>query len=156
VQFSTAIALRSEEERSWAEQAVELLARYDEGEIEVDDEGRVPEGIDPDRILPECEYLGFQAEVEEAGLWIYAEEVGTPEFVVPLVQAYLRRFDPQGCHGFEWANTCSKMRIDEFGGGAVFITADEARWMASNRSVAEQIAAHNAGKTGGVGLATAG
>lgn len=40
--------------------------------------------------------------------------------------------------GFEWADTCSKPRLDAFGGGAMFVTATEIRGMHTSRWLAEQ------------------
>lgn len=43
----------------------------------------------------------------------------------------MKRFDLPGYAVIEWANTCSKLRAGEFGGGAVVITKNEARSMST-------------------------
>jgi hypothetical protein len=53
----------------------------------------------------------------------YSEESGDIDAVAVIVQAYLRKFAPARCFGLAWAMTCSKPRIGEFGGGAMFVTA---------------------------------
>jgi hypothetical protein len=53
------------------------------------------------------------------------------ESLVDLLQDFLKKNRPDSYLGFEWANTCSKMRLDEFSGGAVFITADKTDWVST-------------------------
>jgi hypothetical protein len=66
-----------------------------------------------------------------ADLWLYAEEGCDLESLVDLLQDFLKKNRPDSYLGFEWANTCSKMRLDEFSGGAVFITADKTDWVST-------------------------
>lgn len=141
LRFSTVIALRDEEELTWAQQVIAFLNRWEEDEAKPgDDPYNVVDNLaDPD-------YLGFQVEITDGGLWIYADERGTPENVVSLVQAYLRCFDPKGCFAFEWAVTCSKMCVDEFSGGGVFITATTDEWITAGQWTAQKIAAHHAAR----------
>ena len=70
----------------------------------------------------------FREEPEDRHLWIYAEDTGTLEHVAHLVQKFLKRFHPDQCWSLSYATTCSKPRVGQFGGGAVFVTADEIRW----------------------------
>ena len=48
--------------------------------------------------------------------------------MVHLVQKFLKRFRRDQCWSLTYANTRSKPRLGEFGGGAVFVTADEICW----------------------------
>lgn len=142
-QFSTVVPLRNEAELSWAREIIALLDRWENG-------GAPQEAPDPDNLIEsliDSDFLGFEIQVSDGDLWIYADQCGTPENVVPIVQAYLRRFDPQGCYAFEWATTCSKMRPDEFSGGAVFITATTDEWMTASQWTADKIAAHQSART---------
>lgn len=88
------------------------------------------------------ECVGFAASFEDDGrtLWVYSEDSGTPEDAATLVQEFLGRFRPDDTLGFEWANTCSRPLVEAFGGGAVFVTAEEQRWMGSGHWLAEQAA----------------
>ena len=45
--------------------------------------------------------------------------------MIHLVQKFLKRFRPDQWWSLTYAATCSKPRVGEFGGGAVFVTADE-------------------------------
>lgn len=54
---------------------------------------------------------------------IFADECGNPQHVAPVLEAYLQKFNPTGVLTFGWAYTCSKMRSDQFGGGAAVVTA---------------------------------
>lgn len=51
-------------------------------------------------------------------LWIHDDPTGDPERVIAFVLLCAEQFDLQGLWGFEYANTCSRPRIDAFGGGA--------------------------------------
>tara|TARA_B100000497_G_C7623662_1_gene374753 strand:+ start:406 stop:831 length:426 start_codon:yes stop_codon:yes gene_type:complete len=69
------------------------------------------------------------AEAEDDTVWIASEEGTDLEFLADVLQDYLQHNDPEGSIGFTWAETCSKLRVDEFGGGAVFITHDNQVWL---------------------------
>ena len=66
-----------------------------------------------------------------ADLWLYAEEGADLDCLVDFLQDFLKENRPDSYLGFEWANTCSKMRLDSFSGGAVFITADKTDWVST-------------------------
>jgi hypothetical protein len=51
-------------------------------------------------------------------LWIYSEDHGDPEQVIRFVLLCAEAFDLHGKWAFSWALTCSKPRLDGFGGGA--------------------------------------
>jgi hypothetical protein len=92
--------------------------------------------IDKSNDDPSGEYTDIgSTEIERrddgADLWLYAEEGADLESLVDLLQDFLKENRPDSYLGFEWANTCSKMRLDEFSGGAVFITADKADWIST-------------------------
>ena len=61
-------------------------------------------------------------------LWLYAEESGNPDHVAWLVQKFLQKFRPDQYWSLTWAATCSKPRVGEFSGGAVFVMRCM-RWM---------------------------
>jgi hypothetical protein len=82
----------------------------------------------------DCDTLDFDYEFDDDDtdwghhLWIYVEESGDPARPAQLVQKFLRRFRPDQCWGLTFAQTCSKLRVGDFGGGAVFVTADKIKW----------------------------
>lgn len=62
-----------------------------------------------------------------------AEGEGTDlEALADVLQSYLQEWNPTGHIGFTWADYCGKLRPDEFGGGAVFITAKKQDWLHSS------------------------
>jgi hypothetical protein len=80
-------------------------------------------------------------------LWFYTEEWGNASNVAWLVQKFLRKFRPDQCWSLTYSTTCSKPRVGEFGGGAVFVTADEIKWQNAYDFVEEQHAAFKAKQT---------
>ena len=63
-----------------------------------------------------------------AHLWLHSGEGGDLEAVGHLVQKFLRQFRPQDGWCLTYATWCSKPRVGEFGGGAMFVTTYEIRW----------------------------
>jgi hypothetical protein len=87
--------------------------------------------------------LGVKMDVDrETGpgaLWIHADEYGEPEHVTRFVLRCAEAFDLEGAWGFCWSLTCSKPRIEGFGGGGLVLdlamretvaTIDCADWLA--------------------------
>jgi hypothetical protein len=60
------------------------------------------------------------------------------------VQKFLKKFRPDQCWSLTYATTCSKPRAGEFGGGAVFVTADEIKWQNAYDFIEDQRAAFKA------------
>lgn len=58
---------------------------------------------------------------QPGSLWISSDGGGNPEHVIAFVLRCAETFDMKGTWGFCWANTCSRMRLDGFGGGAQII-----------------------------------
>jgi hypothetical protein len=67
-------------------------------------------------------------------LWLYEEESCNLESPVELIHQFFKRhqffkkFRPTEYLVLSWAETCSKMRVDEFGGGECLITGDWVYW----------------------------
>ena len=66
--------------------------------------------------------VGFVMEVDHENnpglLWLHSDEHGEPEHVIRFVLRCAEAFDMSGLWGFTWALSCTKPRIDAFGGGA--------------------------------------
>ena len=77
-----------------------------------------------------------QYEIESDGLWLYAEEYGDVERVADIVAAWQQAQAIEAPWVLTWATTCSKMRLDEFSGGAVAVYKGRAEYF-----VPEQLAA---------------
>jgi hypothetical protein len=82
---------------------------------------------------------GFDLEEESASVFFEddGEQVEVKR-VADFLQLYLRKFEPAGRFGFEYAFTGDRHRPDTFGGGACFVTATHVRWMVSNDWLAKQ------------------
>ncbi len=87
----------------------------------------------------------FSEDVDEdwgRHLWVYSEEHGRVDRVAHLVQKFLREFRPDACWSLTYAGTCSKPRVGEFGGGAVFVTATEIKYSNAWEFVEQQRKRH--------------
>ena len=65
--------------------------------------------------------IGFVAQPSlgtSSTLWLYDEDHGEPEHVIAFALACAAAFDLKGRWGFCWALTCSRPRLDAYGGGA--------------------------------------
>lgn len=62
---------------------------------------------------------------DDHGIWIHTDESCNPEHVAWFIQAIMIKFNIKEPFIFEWAYTCSKPRLDSFGGGACMVTQEE-------------------------------
>ena len=62
--------------------------------------------------------LSIQPEHGGSQLWMRDDVTGDPERLIPFVTRCAAEFGLKGRWGFQYANTCSKPRLDGFGGGA--------------------------------------
>ncbi len=90
--------------------------------------------------------IGFSAaltpEVDPTALWLSAEEDGNPEHVIAFVQRCGEAFGLTGRWGFRWALTCSRMRLDGWGGGAHVLdlaTGETVEWLDCEDWLAERL-----------------
>lgn len=63
----------------------------------------------------------FCWKLEDGCLWLYSEENFDLDHLVLFVQALIHKFMPDHIFAMTWADTCSKPRIGEFGGGWLVI-----------------------------------
>jgi hypothetical protein len=88
---------------------------------------------------------GFTLTVQREGgseLWLHDDGSGDPERVVEFVLLCAVEFDLKGLWGFEYANTCSRPRLDAFGGGAHVIdlgTRKTSGWTSTNEWLARAL-----------------
>ena len=79
--------------------------------------------------------IGFTAEsVDEdpAALWLYSDGHGEPEHVIAFARQCGEAFGLTGRWGFCWALSCSRTRLDGFGGGAHVLdlaTGETIEWL---------------------------
>ncbi len=101
--------------------------------------------LETDMDEQECAALGFHADPSpESGpgtLWIHSDEWGDPEHVIAFVRRCAAEFELAGKWGFSWSYSCSKPRLDSFGGGAVVIDLEgknEPQWTDAFQFIARQ------------------
>lgn len=90
------------------------------------------------------EAWGFRAAFKETEktIWISsADDSFDVEHAVEFVQLVLTKDESKAVVFFEWANTCTKPRLDGFGGGAVAVSADDAEWIIPSQLRDKAIAA---------------
>ena len=75
-----------------------------------------------DQDADDLEVAGFtlarQDAPEDSTLWIHDDEHGDVEAVIRFVLRLAEELDLTGLWGFQYALTCSRPRLDAFGGGA--------------------------------------
>lgn len=148
LQFSLSVPLKTKAELSWAAKTLAAVTRLFDSPGEFDEKRARALGPLGRRIIDEqWDYLDFQWSLEPThnnaqvgSLWLYAEESGNPDQVAAVLEEYLKKFDPTGVIAFSWAYTCSKLRVNEFGGGAAVVTADGTKTLDA-QSWAEDLAA---------------
>lgn len=62
--------------------------------------------------------LSIQPEHGGSQLWMRDDVTGDPERLIQFVKLCATEFGLAGRWGFQYANTCSRPRLDGFGGGA--------------------------------------
>jgi hypothetical protein len=159
LQFSEVIRQITPDEEKWLQEQLEVVYVFDGHEYR---EHELPKELDPTH----AQFVGsrtyrdmedYDASEEDAGfcykfctaedddpdrwgrhLWLSAEEGGDLDRVAHFVQKFLRAFRPGECWSLTWSESCSRPRVGEFGGGALFVTADDVKWQSSCSFIAEQ------------------
>ncbi len=140
-QFSYMIKTKDETEREWLKRMAQALEdAY--GEEQTDELPDNLVALLTDWNQPIEDLYPPNWELDNQGLWLHNDESCGHEFAALISQAYLKKFHPDGCLGFEIGNTCSKARLDGFGGSACFITADGVEWYSTWRWLEEQREEH--------------
>jgi hypothetical protein len=101
----------------------------------------MPENPGPGFVPTEHQDRGrtFTLEHYDNSTVIYAEEYGDTDVLADILQEYMVCFDIEEPIGVEWAFTFSKMRPDEFGGGAFVVTKDDIQWTGTGYWITKQI-----------------
>ena len=109
IMFSEMISELTATEMAWiAERLDEHVQAQDESADGYEDDARV---------------MDFDCAFEPDGFWVYSEEVGNVDCVCDFVQKFLAKFRPDKVWYLNYAWTCSKPRVGEFGGGKAKVTA---------------------------------
>lgn len=105
-EFSVMIPIKTDEDKEWFQGMIE-------------------------EYLESLEYIAFDHAVEDDGVWCYSGESGEPEQVALLAQMFISERQPDLIWCMEYAHTCSRPRVDAFGGGGIVVTKDEIYFMDS-------------------------
>lgn len=115
LQFSTIVPCETEEQQTWL---MERLVAQEDEYI--------------------CEFSRDDAD-RRFDVWVYADEGGQVEYLADIVCEFQTRFSIDKPWSLEFAETCSKPRLDEFSGGAVVCCNGAAYWMHTTQWVEEKI-----------------
>jgi hypothetical protein len=139
LQFSLAVGLRNDGEKEWCREALEYLNEFMHGNIDPEEDGRT-QLYEEMKAFDELEVgcgLEFEWSIDkvedkksacQSELWIQAGESGNPDQVAAFLQAFLKKHRPKEGIWFSWCYLCDSPRVNEFGGGAAAITADEMKF----------------------------
>lgn len=116
-QFSVQLNLKTTKEQEWW---TNVLSVNEDSDPE-SNEAKLFMKVSSD---PVSETYNFDSEVQDKTVWLYGEESGDPYEVAHLVHHFFKELRPKGKDLFviTWADTCSKMRLNEFGGGTIVAT----------------------------------
>ena len=86
--------------------------------------------------------LSIQPEHGGSQLWMRDDVTGDPEHLIRFVQRCAAEFGLTGRWGFQYAGTCSRPRLDGFGGGAHVLdlaTGETVDWIYTDGWLAQTI-----------------
>jgi len=129
---SFVIEMQNKDEQEEVMQIISDLSELSEEGSDADLKNSNQEVLDLASIMELDEFgLGFSAEPDgEKGIWFCGEESVNVEQLAEFIFYIVKKFKTRPA-SFMWADYCSKPRLDEQGGGAVFITQEEVKWMST-------------------------
>jgi len=84
--------------------------------------------------------LSIQPEHGGTQLWMHDDETGDPERLIQFVKLCAKEFGLTGRWGFQYADTCSRPRVNAVGGGAHVLdlaTGETVAWTYTNGWLAD-------------------
>ena len=133
--FSMVLNLANESEQAYALDLAHKASLAKQGDPLPDDF--------PKALVDMIEDWQFETDADNSatkhGLWLHSMNGGV-DAVCAFIQHLLQKFDPKSPVTFEWSHDCSKPRVDAYGGGAAFITAQAIKTMSTAAWLNEQIA----------------
>lgn len=119
MQFSEVIDNLTVEEHDWFKKALAL-----------NDDGCYDDGVEtPAWWDDSTESFGFEYDLGQSEIQFYSEEYGNIDTVQALVSEFISLFRKDYVFTLSWSESCSKMRVGEFGGGGMIVSLDETRFM---------------------------
>lgn len=133
LQFSLSFKLKNGKEKAWCNDHLGLMEKiHDECDKFNIDPSEHPRSDEYNKFLEDYDLMG-----DESGLdinWYINDDVmyidsgyesGNADHAAIFVQKFLALFDKDSGIGFCYSTTCDKLRVDQFGGGAFFVTAEQ-------------------------------
>lgn len=119
MQFSEVIDNLTVEEHDWFKKALAL-----------NNDGGYDDGVEPPAWWDDgVENFGFEYDLGTSEIQLYSEEYGNIDTVQALVSEFISLFRKDYVFTLSWSESCSKMRVGEFGGGGMIVSLDETRFM---------------------------
>jgi hypothetical protein len=87
-------------------------------------------------------YLGFDVDIDSAGLWIRSDESINTENAAVFIRVILHHFNLDTSVSINASHTCSKLRLGAFGGHAAFVTKGGISWMSTHSFLDKKESAH--------------
>jgi hypothetical protein len=111
-------------EKAWLEHTLRPYDMLSEDEIQ---ERMKQFGLDEYDVE---EFPGFDWSYQDpdGGIWIRSDESVNLDHLAEIVQLFLKKFRPDDSWSMEWGCWASRPVLDGYGGGAMFITAEEQCW----------------------------
>lgn len=119
LQFSEVIPNLTDEEAAW-------FAKYIDSRHKGLTMDGAPMDFDDDGYFPDFQFA-IKSSTGEWGkyAWFSAEESGSVRQVAEVAQEFLKKFRPDGHFSLTWAEWTNKLRVGQFDGGGLFVTATE-------------------------------
>jgi len=118
MQFSEVIDNLTVEEHDWFKKALAL-----------NDDGCYDDGVEPPAWWDDStESFGFEYDLGQSEIQFYSEEYGNIDTLQALISDFISLFRKDYVFTLSWSESCSKMRVGEFGGGGMIVTLDETRF----------------------------
>jgi hypothetical protein len=126
VRFSQKIRAHSKDQHAWLCKIAERLwgPRAEEEGWPRKAEEFCEVGVD-DLVFPDW------VELKNGGILVYSMDGASVAAVTPLVQLFIRRYHNSRYWVLEWAEASDRPHAGAFGGGAVFVTADQVEWFST-------------------------
>ena len=106
-EFSEMIPCETKEQQAWLLQKLAVAIEFDDGEK-----------------VPTCAF-----ETDGKDVWVYTEDSVDLDALADVVAAFQVRFNIDKPWTLTWADTCSKPRISNFGGGGIVVYKGKTHWM---------------------------
>jgi len=130
--FSESISALNLEEQAWVREELRGIQEHPDYPEDEEEQEKFIKAFEKEHEIEEDtgEYWpNFDWQLERndethADWWLYAEESFDVDAVIATVQRFLQRFRPEDIFVMTWADTSSKPRISEFGGGWAAVSAN--------------------------------